>query len=359
MNNLRTKLRMTLLRISILSIFILLDLTACRKNEISVIENPTIDWEVTQHRKLFDTTEMTTWKNMIDFAFINDSIYFLYGRNLSTGIYKTYLIYPDSALDITELFNGFILDICISNESVYYIQNTGDSLELFHYDSKIFKSSVLLDDLIELSASDTSHFSKLHFIKPEIGIGLINGSSGLRNSFYITIDHGESWDLAYIDPSITDWPFFKDFFILPNNQEICLIANRGRLYISENGGMSWDLYFSVDFRISSIYFINKNIGYLVSENKIYRTIDGGEVVDLIFEFDKYISKIQVNSNEVYFLSQRVIYYSDNDFIDYRPMKVENPKPESFDTFVMNFEIRKNIGLMVDNLGNVYTKKKKE
>lgn len=326
-------------------------LSGCNMGEIE--KDKPFDWKLSEHRKLFDTTESVTWNHIIDFTFIDDSTYFLYGRNYVTGFYRTYLIKSDSVVNLTANFNGFVDEICVSGDNVFYLQNDASASDMFFYNSKIYLSNLMGNDLQELPMNEINYFKVLHFMNQDTGIALNNYNLGINNEFRLTFDHGESWQSALIDSSLKEISYYRSFFTVPNNPKICFLSNGKKLYISENGGINWNLYINLDFDISTVYFVDKYYGYIVSNNKIYKTLNGGNIVELIFEFKKQIEKIQVISNDIYILAERFLYYSNNDFVDYRKMELENPHPENFDRFIINFEIRKDIGYVVDNLGNIF------
>ncbi|HLO59241.1 MAG TPA: hypothetical protein VK179_10895 [Bacteroidales bacterium] len=309
------------------SIFYLL-ITSCNKDDVN------LDWHLTSHRKLFDTTDHVSLNHDVNFTFLDDTTFFLYGKNRVTNFYRTYLVWPDSIIELTDSFHVFINEICLTEQNIFFRSNYN-----------IYKSDRLINKLQLIISDELESYEKMHFIDKDTGIIYKSGYS----EFLITNDGGENWS----NSSLTSLERFYIFFALGDDKRICFLTSLDKVYISRDGGINWNFYFATDFKISKLFFVNENEGYLVAENKVYKTKDGGATINQIFAADFHVDKIQARNNEVYVLSSWALFYSEDDFENFRIMTLENPVPENMDRCVINFEIRDKRSYLVDNMGNVY------
>ena len=143
----------------------------------------------------------------------------------------------------------------------------------------------------------------LFFISPNVGwvVG---------EFIYSTSDGGNSWkqlsrtpegnkekqNALHVSPLVASHMPSLWFF----NATLGLMARLdGEIYLTEDGGKSWNHSWSINQRINDIHFIDGNTGWLVgSRGVIARTDDGGRSWTIVQ------TSITSNLNGVYFFSQK-------------------------------------------------------
>ncbi len=90
----------------------------------------------------------------------------------------------------------------------------------------------------------------------------------------------------------THMPWYSQLFLgefsLADNNKIWLANGDSRLFYSTDGGDNWNLYqwkFDNTKRFASVFFINKNLGYVCGSG-IFKTTNGGETWNKPFIFDE-------------------------------------------------------------------------
>lgn len=129
--------------------------------------------------------------------------------------------------------------------------------------------------------------------------GLIGGSRlsvfnsqtvyALSGQLYKTFDNGETWDSVKVSVP-RNYRASEMFFISSNDGYIVTENGTGGMMITEfpvvitnDGGETWSSSeYIKDGTLWSIYFINKNVGWIAGSQNIYKTIDGGEHWSLEF-----------------------------------------------------------------------------
>ncbi|MBE2281812.1 MAG: hypothetical protein IAE91_15615, partial [Ignavibacteriaceae bacterium] len=123
----------------------------------------------------------------------------------------------------------------------------------FHYDTTSLRSVVSLNDSSFLVA-------------------------GTKGGIFKTVNSGKSWMIKSFN-NIQD--FVK--LIKINEQRIVIYDNLANIYLSTNGGDSWDLIhnFGFWFRIKTLFFLDESIGYAIiiglagNNPRLLKTVDGG------------------------------------------------------------------------------------
>jgi len=108
-------------------------------------------------------------------------------------------------------------------------------------------------------------------------IGYLYGGSGSdgfsTGSLHKTIDGGNTWFKIENEPNITRDGIRTMYFV---NENLGYFFNDLReFYVTQNGGLTWNLRTTMDEFIFDMVFINKELGYAVGGHSVYKTEDGG------------------------------------------------------------------------------------
>ncbi len=96
--------------------------------------------------------------------------------------------------------------------------------------------------------------------------GWVTGISDSTTYVYHTFDGGNTWEQKFEEVASQASLFFL-------NKNEGWISIDSILYFSNNGGKDWSIK-NLPEKISSIFFLNPHLGWLTAGNKIYKTIDG-------------------------------------------------------------------------------------
>ncbi len=140
----------------------------------------------------------------------------------------------------------------VSEEEIYYVDND--------------KNGHLINDVgVEMNSfAFPNSVTSLQF---ENGVlyAVLSGSNG---EIYISNDRGGNWAKH---GAVNDQIINLDIIA---TTEWIVTSNSGKIYISENGGVSWDLLFDFEGVISQGSFKNRNEGVWFNYQKMYGTDDG-------------------------------------------------------------------------------------
>jgi photosystem II stability/assembly factor-like uncharacterized protein len=115
-------------------------------------------------------------------------------------------------------------------------------------------------------------FYSVYFVDNNTGYATSFNSNDYFGYIFKTIDGGNSWVRNNVSADYLGDVFFTDIYT-------GYIAGAGKIFKTTDGGLSWS-YFSGDFMLESIEFINADTGFAVgtnqnSANYILKTSDGG------------------------------------------------------------------------------------
>lgn len=199
----------------------------------------------------------STNTNLNSICFVNDSIGFMVGDNgllmksndygLNWNIINLNISQKLTTVDFTDEPNGYI---STSSGYIYKTTNNGNNWALINFDPIYFI------------------IRSINFCNKNVGYS-IN-----EYSVYKTIDEGQNWVLLNIPNSCISTSFFKSSYFL-NPDTGWVVGNcymQGLILNTKNGGLTWNHYLTnVNEGLSSVYFINNNIGFAVGQaGKIFK-----------------------------------------------------------------------------------------
>ncbi|MFV9482332.1 WD40/YVTN/BNR-like repeat-containing protein [Christiangramia sp. ASW11-125] len=110
--------------------------------------------------------------------------------------------------------------------------------------------------------------------------------------------------------------------LVDETRAYCMTNNN--IYKSSNGGKNWVLQYSTNLNITSIYFVNKEVGWFgTMDGKLFKTIDGGNTFTEIFQsivdyMSRPIMDIKFkNINDGYILNSKGDIYKTENGIDFQ------------------------------------------
>lgn len=123
------------------------------------------------------------------------------------------------------------------------------------------------------------------------------------------------------------------------NKVFCTASNK--LYRSNNGGVNWDLIYSANTFISSMFFLNEDIGWIgTGDGNLLKTMDGGNSYNIIYSPSltdnqkPFVDIIFTSENTGYLLSSYGdIYTTDNG----SQFQLEYDFPHNTNDGVINFK----------------------
>ncbi|TAE23097.1 MAG: T9SS C-terminal target domain-containing protein [Candidatus Kapaibacterium sp.] len=118
-----------------------------------------------------------------------------------------------------------------------------------------------------------SNFLDVFFLNPRIGFA--TGADGLIAT---TLNGGTSWEIARLYRSRADGLFFHfSTVFFADSLRGWLAADSGAVLTTRDGGNQWTLQNTgVRSEVSSLYFINANVGWASAGGTILRTSNGGQ-----------------------------------------------------------------------------------
>ncbi len=220
-------------------------------------------------------TEITEFTSIHDLQFISDSTLFFSATDDSGGILFC---------RTTDMLNSWTIQTAFRNEyqqSFKYFALSPDTVFAV-ISGAIIKSTnggVDWQTIEEIPAWGNNKLlitQNNGFLLGTVGVnGPISSAYGpvIFNSF----DQGESWDLKTIS-----YPF-RDIFFINQTKGFAtggsndLHFTSGELFVTHDGGISWDIALTTGNLSGSIQFIDANMGFFLTEGSgIYQSTDGGD-----------------------------------------------------------------------------------
>ena len=149
-----------------------------------------------------------------------------------------------------------------STEYIYSILKTTDFAQTF--------TTVYIDTMTGVAGYNNRVVSKIQFIDNLNGFAV--GGNGM---FMKTTDGGDTWNRSFLLPynSLT-----SVYFLNPN---VGYVNNAGGIYKTNDAGNTWSIQqINPVSTIHRINFVNDTLGFAVSDNAIYKTTNGGNYVGL-------------------------------------------------------------------------------
>ncbi|MHC1773962.1 MAG: YCF48-related protein [Lentimicrobium sp.] len=142
-------------------------------------------------------------------------------------------------------------------------------------------------------------FSDIHFPGADTGY-----ATGFFGDIVKTVDAGENWELLPHGP----YQYLNSVNFTDNNKGF--VTADSSVYMTTDGGLNWNRIFSSPrcMHMTDIFFVDHNTGFVIGEANgvIYRTDDGGITWNLIYEFS------YESPSSIYFLDKDtgfVAFYS--------------------------------------------------
>ena len=235
--------------------------------------NENIGFAARQHNEIYKTTDAgETWvkitgtsQAVYDFHFLDESNGFATGDH--GGTYKT----TDGGNTWSSIFfqSGFVggtsmYGIYFENNSIGYATGTR---------GRIIKTI----DGGTTWKSQSENYNEFNDIKIfDSGTGFARS----RNNYYKTTDFGDSWSFI---SSVNHFSYCSGFYFVDENVGYSIGGGTnspsGDVFKTIDGGVTWkQLNIYVDEGLSSVFFINENIGFIsggYNRTKVMKTIDGG------------------------------------------------------------------------------------
>lgn len=198
------------------------------------------------------------------------------------------------------------------------------------------------------SVSHFSYCSGFYFVDENVGYSVGGGTNSPSGDVFKTIDGGITWKQLniYVDEGIS-----SIFFL---NQDIGFISggfNQRKVLKTIDGGINWIQVSNQEF--GQIQFVNNLVGYGnrmgYSKGRMYKTIDGGNTWNISIEVDKGINTFDfIDENNGYFVGDQGLIYKTNDGgITWNELEI----PYGWYTKVKFYS--KNIGYIADEDGKLY------
>lgn len=350
--------------------------------------NENIGFSSREHNEIYKTIDGgETWQELsrissaiYDFYFLNENIGFITGEYGAT--FKT----EDGGTTWTPIF---FQDGYVGNTSLYGI---------YFEDSNIGFATGARGRIIKTSDGGLTWEGNSLFYKDINQIKVFESGVGyaqVGKDYYKTNDHGDNW--TYVSTA-NHYSYCSGFFFVDENTGYSIgggtLSISGDVFKTTNGGMTWNkLDITVDEGLSSIYFINEDIGFIsggfnrkkvmktfdggntwnqvldtefgniqflnyqvgygnrigYSDGRLYKTIDGGTTWDFVFEVDEDI-------NSFHFIDENTGYVIGDNAL----MQKTNDGGETWEELTIPYEYyelvkfyTENIGFIVDEEGKIY------
>ncbi|KAA3617496.1 MAG: T9SS C-terminal target domain-containing protein [Calditrichaeota bacterium] len=229
---------------------------------------------------------ISEFRNIFEMQLINDSILFFSAESdTGRGIQLCMSVDSLKSWNVLNMFENLYFEVvlpfhAISEDSIFavageYNDTTGA------YSSRIVKSINSGEDWQIIKELPSWGFNKI-FINKNRGhlIGTVGVNGGITSAYgpviYGSVDAGENWNIKKMSYPYSDL-FFVDEnkgFVTGGSDDIHF--QTGELFITNDGGNSWELSLITGGNSGPIEFANDNVGFLISSQKsIFKTSDSG------------------------------------------------------------------------------------
>lgn len=248
-----------------------------------------------------------------------------------TGAYRDITPFLDKYIAVPDIYYGEI------QYPIFYFRNPNDGMIVSRFKKshaayeiedgvKFYKLINGKPEPVSAVASNDYTPIDLEFFDENVGYTLLtefnNSYPGYSKIMYLskTEDGGNTWSEPERILKSNVIPQKISNMLLTGPNTIVLYSDKkingtSHMFVSENGGGSWNTGFLPSDHINSIQFITSKIGYYVDDTQlnyhqyrkgnIYKTIDSGKTWNKINESDVYV-------NHVFFINETTgIAYTDN------------------------------------------------
>lgn len=243
--------------------------------------NENIGFSSREHDEIYKTIDGgETWLELsgtssaiYDFHFLDENTGFITGEHGAT--FKT----EDGGITWS---NIFFQDGYIANTSMYGI---------YFEDSNIGYATGARGRIIKTTDGGLTweehslFYNDINQIKIfESGVGYAQ----VGRDYYKTNDHGDNW--TYVSTA-NHYSYCSGFYFVDENTGYSIgggtLSISGDVFKTTNGGITWNkLEITVDEGLSSIYFINEDIGFIsggYNRKKVMKTLDGGNTWNKVLD----------------------------------------------------------------------------
>lgn len=145
------------------------------------------------------------------------------------------------------------------------------------------------------------------------------------------------------------------FQFLESNPETGFFNNMYSIYITKNGGISWDKYF--DFTentpIQHYWFIDTNIAYIANPLGIYKTINNDFSFEKLSSFSAHYWQV-LSEEEIYVAEFLRAQRTFDEFQNLEVMEVDTPTDNAYDKYIRGISFYKSKkGYAVSANGIIY------
>ncbi|MAW95006.1 MULTISPECIES: YCF48-related protein [unclassified Leeuwenhoekiella] len=301
------------------------------------------------HGATFKTSDGgATWNN----------IFFQSGRIFNTSMYGIY--FQDQNIGYATGARGRIIKTTDGGETwenYALTYNTFGNLKIFdngvgftRSGNDYYKTTDYGDNWTFVSSADHyTYCNGFYFVNENIGYSIGGGTNSISGDVFKTLDGGNTWNQLniYVDEGLS-----SVFFI---NEDIGFISggfNQRKVMKTIDGGINWTQVSNQEF--GKIQFVSELVGY---GNRIgnyygamYKTIDGGNTWNVSIELEgEDINTFDfVDENNGYFVGDQGLIYKTNDGgTNWKKLEI----PYEWYTQV-NF-LTKNVGYIADEDGVLY------
>lgn len=198
------------------------------------------------------------------------------------------------------------------------------------------------------TANHFSYCSNSYFVNENIGYSIGDGTTSASGDVFKTTNGGTTWNKLGIE---VDEGLSSVFFIDENIGFISGGFNRKKTLKTIDGGTSWKEVITQEF--GQIQFLNNQIGYAnrigYSGGRIYKTVDGGTTWTINIDVDQNIKSIHfLDENNGYFIGDNsLMYKTKNGGITWEKLTI----PYGYYTNLKFYS--KNVGYIITEYGQMY------
>ncbi|MFT5336610.1 MAG: photosystem II stability/assembly factor-like uncharacterized protein [Sphingobacteriales bacterium] len=248
-----------------------------------------------------------------DIDFVSNKIGYAVG-GMSFGPHKTMLIRTKNAgesweaISINELPGSFIKKVQFISEEVGFMAS--DLSNLFTTNNGGNSINII---------PTPWPIEQMHFFNAQEGIVSVkeSTSSGWRHSLHLTNDGGLNWKETYVDTvfngSGNNDRYISDLQFLDNKVGF-VVGYNGLFMKTTDGGETWDRRFIAPYsRLSSVSFVNEELGYINNVGGVWITKDGGMTWEsqAMTPFAVVKNIHMVNENRGYLSANEGLLYTEN------------------------------------------------
>jgi hypothetical protein len=149
-------------------------------------------------------------------------------------------------------------------------------------------------------------------VKAENGFLFVSSNQGIFKSF----DHAESWRRV---PNPESFNNYYNLFIGPNDQLFAWRPGQKKLYISNDYGISWQIFFNENVDIKGLAFSSAGNIFITTLNakRIYKSSNNGSTWSIIFNYTTFFQEPLIDqSGNIFIPSNNGLFKSTNEGVSW-------------------------------------------